>query len=253
MKSFAVYLGESSTAFILHCFCMKLQNVIVCLSALALCSCKSLKNLTSRDNSSSQKSTANNANHNVQFIDGIAVTPGGMVKNEKNITAANTTDEPKVVYAPPPFILTNINIENADPLALKYAIVLDATLEQLTNLQLLKVVDHWWGTPYCMGGSTENCIDCSAFVQTLMLNVYGIDVPRTAQQQYDNCAHIDITQLEEGDLVFFHTSGNDASHVGVYLLNNKFVHASSSSGVTVGDLNDSYWRPRFIGAGRVRK
>ena len=57
--------------------------------------------------------------------------------------------------------------------------------------------------------------------------------------------------MQEGDLVFFQTSGNDITHVGIYITNNKFVHAATSGGVMVSDLNDTYWRPKFKGAGRV--
>ena len=60
-------------------------------------------------------------------------------------------------------------------------------------------------------------------------------------------------ELRPGDLVFFNTSGRDISHVGVYLLNNKFVHAATSGGVMISDLNEKYWQPRFRGAGRVTK
>jgi lipoprotein Spr len=81
--------------------------------------------------------------------------------------------------------------------------------------------------------------------------VYGIDVPRTAREQYDFSAHIKDGDLQEGDLVFF-KSGHNISHVGLYLANNKFVNASTSGGVTISDLNDAYWSKRYAGAGRVK-
>lgn len=143
------------------------------------------------------------------------------------------------------------DIERADLLQLKYAILLDATVEKLTNVNLLKLIDEWYGTSYCMGGSTKNCIDCSAFTHIILQNVYNVNVPRTAQDQYKSSQHINLEELNEGDLVFFNTNGgSDMSHVGVYLLNNKFVHAATSGGVMVSDLNDSYWKPRYRGAGR---
>jgi lipoprotein Spr len=80
-----------------------------------------------------------------------------------------------------------------------------------------------------------------------------VDIPRTARAQYDNSDRIAIEDLQEGDLVFFQTVGRDISHVGIYLTNNKFVHAATSNGVMVSDLNDNYWQPRFKGAGRVLK
>lgn len=141
-------------------------------------------------------------------------------------------------------------IERADWLQLKYAILLDATVEKLNNVNLLKLIDEWWGTSYCIGGSSKECIDCSAFSHIILQNVYNVNVPRTAQEQYNASQHIGMEDLNEGDLVFFHTGGRDISHVGVYLLNNKFVHAATSGGVMVSDLNDTYWRGRYKGAGR---
>jgi lipoprotein Spr len=81
--------------------------------------------------------------------------------------------------------------------------------------------------------------------------VYGIDVPRTAKEQYDFSTHIKDEDLQEGDLVFF-KSGHRISHVGLYLVNNKFVNASTSGGVTISDLNDTYWSKKYAGAGRVK-
>jgi lipoprotein Spr len=83
-----------------------------------------------------------------------------------------------------------------------------------------------------------------------MQNAYNVNIPRTAQEQYNNCQQINLEDLSEGDLVFFHTSGPEISHVGVYLQNNKFVHAATSGGVMVSDLNDPYWKDKYRGAGR---
>ena len=79
-----------------------------------------------------------------------------------------------------------------------------------------------------LGGTTKKGIDCSALTSSLLLAVYGFDIPRTARQQYDATEHIDKDELKEGDLVFFNTHGG-VSHVGVYLENDYFVHASSST------------------------
>lgn len=138
-------------------------------------------------------------------------------------------------------------------LQVKYGILLNSVAEKLTNITLLQVMDKWWGTRYCLGGSTENCIDCSAFTQLISREVYGLAVPRTAQEQYDVSEIIERDELKEGDLVFFHTRGRKSAitHVGVYLANNKFVHASTSNGVSISDLDESYWKPKFRGGGRI--
>ncbi len=144
------------------------------------------------------------------------------------------------------------DIERADWLQLKYAILLDATVETLTNVSLLKLIDEWYGTPHCGGGTSKTCVDCSGFTHVIMQNVYSLNIPRNAQEQYNASQHINLEDLNEGDLVFFHTGGREISHVGIYLLNNKFVHSSTSGGVMVNDLNDNYWRSRFKGAGRYK-
>ncbi|TAF50925.1 MAG: hypothetical protein EAZ62_07200 [Sphingobacteriia bacterium] len=136
-------------------------------------------------------------------------------------------------------------------LQLKYSIVLQTEPELLNNQVLLETIDHWWGTRYCIGGSTENCIDCSAFTQILVRDAFQKSLPRTAQEQFDQTQRLEIDDLREGDLVFFNTGGRGISHVGVYLRNNKFVHASTSQGVIITDLSDKYWQPKFRGGGRI--
>ena len=225
-------------ALILSTFCV-----------LAFSSCKTLRNLGSGDHSSANHLTKQNKGRDLKFIDGVAVTPGVSGPNTAHNVSENPNKKAEIAYIKSE---SNFNIEKADWLQLKYAIVLDATVEKLINLSLLKDIDHWWGTHYCMGGKTENCIDCSGFTQTIMQDIYNIKLPRTAQEQFDASNKIDIAQLQEGDLVFFHTSGRNISHVGIYLMNNKFVHAATSGGVMVSDLNEAYWKPRFKGAGRVK-
>lgn len=139
-------------------------------------------------------------------------------------------------------------IENASKLQIKYALLLDTEIEQIQNVNLYNGVDEWMGTRYRLGGSTKSGIDCSALVQILYVTQYGINLPRTAREQYEATERISRTNLKEGDLVFFNTQGG-VSHVGIYLQNNKFFHASSS-GVTISDLFDTYWEKRFIGVGR---
>jgi lipoprotein Spr len=118
------------------------------------------------------------------------------------------------------------------------------------NINLVSLIDEWMGTRYRLGGTSKSGIDCSAFMQVLFTGIYGISLPRTAREQYNMSQRISRTDLKEGDLIFFNTTGG-VSHVGMYLQNNKFVHASSS-GVTISDIFDEYWVKRFIGVGRVQ-
>ncbi|SHG03090.1 lipoprotein Spr [Cnuella takakiae] len=143
-------------------------------------------------------------------------------------------------------------IENASQLQLKFAILLDAEVEQITPSALYQSVDEWWGTRYQYGGSTRDGIDCSAFTQVVYNAHFAVSLPRTAKEQHDVSTAISREELKEGDLVFFNTRGG-VSHVGVYLQNNKFAHAATSGGVMISDLDEIYWAKRFIGAGRYEK
>jgi cell wall-associated NlpC family hydrolase len=227
---------------------------------LALTSCKSLSKLTSRDNSTAKTTPAKTRSSQERtFLDQIEVTPGSVVTtghkasttNSNTVVAGNTGKRNNTGATD----MNAFNIERAGYLQLKYAVIIDATVEKLTNIPLLETIDKWWGTKYCLGGNTEDCIDCSAFTQVVMRDVFNVTLPRTSQEQYDNAEKIELADLQEGDLVFFHTTGRnrDITHVGVYLLNNKFVHAATSGGVMISDLNEKYWQPRFRGAGRVVK
>ena len=132
----------------------------------------------------------------------------------------------------------------------KYAIKMDVPVETLQNVNLYNAIDQWLGTRYRMGGTTQRGIDCSAFVQTIMLGVFALQLPRTAREQFDVSSWVPLTNIKEGDLLFFNTIGG-VSHVGLYLHNHKFVHSSSSGGVMISDLTDSYWSSKLICAGRV--
>jgi lipoprotein Spr len=141
-------------------------------------------------------------------------------------------------------------LETFLPFQFKYAILLNESVEKLTNVVLYKTIDDWYGTRYRWGGSSERGIDCSAFMQVLAGYAFGWMLPRTAREQFASMRRISKDDLKEGDFVFFNTQGG-VSHVGMYLQNHKFVHSSSSQGVSIGDLDDSYWNRRFIGAGRA--
>jgi cell wall-associated NlpC family hydrolase len=215
------------------------------LGTLVFTSCRSVRKVTNSD-----KTTANAApkkKGDRSFIDGIEVTPGSKVISKQKTTSTATTKKNNESSRK-----SGNNIERASILQLKYAVIIDVAVENLTNIPLLELIDKWWGTRYCMGGSTENCIDCSAFTQIILRDIYSFTLPRTSQEQYNTAKRVEYEDLQEGDLVFFSAGGKSITHVGVYLQNNKFVHASTSGGVTITDLSDKYWNPKFRGGGRVR-
>lgn len=108
------------------------------------------------------------------------------------------------------------------------------------------------GVPYKLGGSSRSGIDCSAFTQIVFKN-NGTSIPRTTSQQYNVGQAVSKSNLQQGDLVFFNTNGRSVSHVGIYVGNNNFIHASTSRGVMVSSINDPYyWGSRYVGAKRVK-
>ena len=143
--------------------------------------------------------------------------------------------------------------ESFSDLQFKYAILTNTAIERLTNEKLLDFMDEWYGVPYRYGGSGKSGIDCSAFTCELLADVYQVDdLPRISRDQYKESRRIPKSQLKEGDLVFFHTlgKGHTVTHVGVYLYNNRFIHASIA-GVQISDLSEGYYARHFVGAGRV--
>lgn len=105
------------------------------------------------------------------------------------------------------------------------------------------------GTPYCYGGTTTDCFDCSGFVNHCYLKM-GVVLPRTTSELYTMGERV-IDGLRLGDLVFFNTNGRTVSHVGIFLGDNRFIHASTSSGVMVSSLTERYWQQRYLGARRL--
>ena len=121
------------------------------------------------------------------------------------------------------------------------------------NMALYEAVNSWLGVPYKYGGSDRNGIDCSAFVGTIYKEVYGVTLNRTANDMLRDVKLIAKSQLKEGDLVFFTNSKGKVSHVGIYLKEGLFAHASTSNGVSVSRLDNKYWEKHFYKGGRVKR
>jgi cell wall-associated NlpC family hydrolase len=111
---------------------------------------------------------------------------------------------------------------------------------------------RYLGVPYVWGGTSFGGVDCSGFVWAVFAK-NGINLARTADAQYEEGRHVATSDLRAGDLVFFQTYALGASHVGIYLGNGKFVHASSSNGVRVDQLGEDYYSERYLGARRLAK
>ncbi len=121
------------------------------------------------------------------------------------------------------------------------------------NMALYEAVNSWLGVPYKYGGTDRKGIDCSAFVGTIYKEVYGVTLNRTANDMLRDVKLIAKSQLKEGDLVFFTNSKGKVSHVGIYLKEDLFAHASTSNGVSVSRLDNKYWEKHFYKGGRVKR
>lgn len=120
----------------------------------------------------------------------------------------------------------------------------------LTSLQ--QQYQKWQHTPYRLGGNSHKGIDCSAFVMRTFAERFLIHLPRTTAGQVKVGRRITKDQLQSGDLVFFKTGrGPNGYHVGIYVNDGKFLHASTRYGVTYSSLNNPYWKKVFWQARRV--
>lgn len=129
-----------------------------------------------------------------------------------------------------------------------------STEMKIDNLKELKKSAYGFlGTRYRFGGTSKNGIDCSSFVQKVFREL-EVSLPRTAREQFEVGSEVAIGDLQKGDLIFFHTYASYPSHVGIYLGNNKMIHASSRDRrVVISPMNTSYYRSHFIGAKRISK
>ncbi|MDF2152175.1 NlpC/P60 family protein [Vibrio sp. CAU 1672] len=118
------------------------------------------------------------------------------------------------------------------------------------NPQLYQFYREWYGTPYRLGGTQKSGIDCSAFVQKAFLEAYQLSLPRTAKQQSIKGKQLSWNEAKQGDLVFFKTRRN-VYHVGIYLGNKQFMHASTSKGVIISRIDTPYWADKFWQIRRV--
>jgi peptidoglycan DL-endopeptidase LytE len=117
----------------------------------------------------------------------------------------------------------------------------------------IRVVKNFLGVPYRLGGSTLKGLDCSAFVKRIY-EIFNVYLPRTAREQFRFGKKIEKNQLEEGDLVFFKTRRGENGHVGIYIGNNEFVHASfRSKEVKIDNLDTPYFSQRFNRGVRVKE
>ena len=128
--------------------------------------------------------------------------------------------------------------------------IMGVALSATSNMKLFHFVYDWIGTPYRFGGSSRHGIDCSAFTKELYSEVFNLDIRRNSRDIFSMVSPVGKDELKEGDLVFFKIHSHRISHVGIYLGNNRFAHASSR-GVAISSLDDPYYSRYFYRGGRL--
>ncbi len=113
------------------------------------------------------------------------------------------------------------------------------------------IIETYLGRPYAGSSQYDPGLDCSLFTRQVFRDYNNMELPRKSSDQFDTGKPIHRNLLRYGDLVFFRTVGNTISHVGIYVGNDEFAHASSSSGVIISSLREKYWAERYAGARRI--
>lgn len=128
--------------------------------------------------------------------------------------------------------------------------IMGVALSNTSNVKLFQFVYDWIGTPYHFGGSSRKGIDCSGFTKELYSKVFNLTIKRNSRDIFSMVSPVRREDLQEGDLVFFKIHSRSISHVGIYLGDGKFAHASIK-GVAIGSLSDEYYSRYFYKGGRL--
>ncbi|RCH54475.1 glycoside hydrolase [Mucilaginibacter hurinus] len=146
---------------------------------------------------------------------------------------------------------TTDNSDDQESLAKTYlSQIMGVALSATSNLKLFEFVHEWVGTPYRFGGSSRRGIDCSGFTKEIYAKVFNLTIKRSSRDIFSMVSPVRKDELKEGDLVFFKIRSRSISHVGVYLGNGRFAHASNK-GVAISNLEEGYYNRYFYKGGRL--
>jgi len=125
------------------------------------------------------------------------------------------------------------------------------TTDEFVDLGL--ILQSYLGRPYKGKSKFDDGLDCSEFTGEVFRKFNGTRLPRTSANQFKTGKRVPANRLSYGDLVFFRTQRDKVSHVGIYIGHDKFIHASTSRGVIITGMNETYWSKRFAGGRRILK
>ncbi|MGV8879541.1 MAG: C40 family peptidase [Sphingobacteriaceae bacterium] len=142
--------------------------------------------------------------------------------------------------------------EDQDNLAKDYfSQIMGIALSTTSNVKLFQFVYDWIGAPYRLGGDTKKGVDCSGFAYELYNKVFNTAIGNNSRNIFSMVDPVKKDELKEGDLIFFKIHSRSITHVGVFIGNGKFAHASSSKGVMISNLDEPYWQRYYFKGGRL--
>ena len=127
----------------------------------------------------------------------------------------------------------------------------NTAIKPLDQSKMMREISKFMGVPYVHGGAGTDGMDCSGYTMIVYKNAIGKLLPRSSAEQSKLGTTVELNNLKFGDLIFFNTTGESASHVGIYLGDDLFAHASVSFGVTISSLQSSYYAKRYETARRI--
>lgn len=146
----------------------------------------------------------------------------------------------------------NNDDDNDDNLSKGYfSQIMGVALSATSNVKLFQFVYDWIGTPYHLGGDNKSGIDCSKFAFELYNKVFNTVIGNNSRNIFSMVNPVGKEELKEGDFVFFKIHSRSITHIGVYIGDGKFAHASSSKGVMISNLADPYWTRYYYNGGRL--
>ncbi len=170
-------------------------------------------------------------------------------KTERDKSVRFSSDDDFTEFDSPP--VENHPVDKEEIIK-KYSDIENKTVLTPREKLLLKIID-FLNTPYSYGGESKKGIDCSAFTKIVFKQTLGVDLPRTASQQFETGKVVNrMENLSFGDLVFFNTTRTRfPGHVGIYIGGKLFAHSSVHRGVTVSSLESDYYKTKFVGGRRI--
>ncbi len=151
-----------------------------------------------------------------------------------------------------PFLSLENNNDSINRIIHDFFTSFDIDVNNIDQIELYIRAMEWIGVSYGYGQNTKNGIDCSNFTKILVNGVLKSNITGTSNDIFKQCLTIEKNILKEGDLVFFKINKPYISHVGVYLQNNKFIHATINNGVIISDLNEAYYKKYYFASGRLK-